>query len=189
MAGEKSTQPTLYLIRHGEKPTPGDGEKQDGLSTQGKERADGLRKVFGQDSSYDIGYIMAEEPKPDSDRRPFDTVKPLSEELNLKIHDHVKRDDHEKAAKKALSFEGPGNLLLCWEHHNLANIATAIGVQGYAAATGWSGEVKYPDSMFDLIWVVPPPYTEITGVWSEKVPGLDDSVKTNAQGDVIPPSA
>jgi hypothetical protein len=125
----------------------------------------------------------------DSDQRPYDTVKPLSEELNLKVHHHVKRDDYDKAAKEALSFKGPGNLLLCWEHHALANIVTAIGVQGYAAATGWSGEVKYPGSMFDLIWVIPPPYTEITGVLSEKVPGLDDSVKTNAQGDVIPPSA
>lgn len=125
----------------------------------------------------------------DSDQRPFDTVKPLSKELNLKIHHDVKRDHYDKAAKEALSFKGPGNLLLCWEHNALANIVNAIGVQGYAAATGWSGQVKYPGSMFDLIWVIPPPYTEITGVLSEKVPGLDDSVQTNAQGNVIPPSA
>jgi hypothetical protein len=52
------TQPTLFLIRHGEKPAQGDG-----LSAQGQERADGLRKVFGKESSYNIAYIMAEEPK------------------------------------------------------------------------------------------------------------------------------
>ncbi|KAF4969891.1 hypothetical protein FSARC_2968 [Fusarium sarcochroum] len=189
MAPTQSTQPTLFLIRHGEKPPKVDGKEPDGLSAQGEKRAEGLRKVFGKGSSYNIGYIMAEEPKLDSDQRPSDTVQPLSEELNLKIHENVKRDHYEKAAKEALSFEGPGNLLLCWEHHALANIAKAIGVQEYAPSTGWPEPVKYPGSMFDLIWVIPPPYTEITGVWSEKVPGLDDAVKTNSQGDVIPPEA
>jgi hypothetical protein len=80
---------------------------------------------------------------------------------------------------------------LYWRLDDLAlvGIAKAIGVQGYAAATRWTGEVKYPGKRFDLIWVIPPPYTEITEVRSEKVPGLDDSVQTNASGDVIPPQA
>jgi hypothetical protein len=50
--------PTVYLIRHGEKPDDGNG-----LSTQGLERAQCLRSVFGANSSYDIGHIMAETPK------------------------------------------------------------------------------------------------------------------------------
>lgn len=51
-------EPTVYLIRHGEKPDSGDG-----LSAQGMQRAQCLRTVFGASSSYDIGYIMAETPK------------------------------------------------------------------------------------------------------------------------------
>jgi hypothetical protein len=124
--------------------------------------------------------------KTDSHLRPYDTVEPLAKELNLKVHDSVQRDQYDKVARKALSFKGPGNVLICWEHHALAGIAKAIGVQGYAAATGWTGEVEYPDSMFDLNWVVPPSYTEITEVRSEKVPVLDDPVQTNASGDVLP---
>lgn len=51
-------KPTVYLIRHGEKPADGDG-----LSTQGLARAQCLRNVFGADSGYDIGHIMAQTPK------------------------------------------------------------------------------------------------------------------------------
>lgn len=50
---------TVYLIRHGEKPSDGG----DGLSALGVERAQCLRSVFGAASAYDIGYIMAETPK------------------------------------------------------------------------------------------------------------------------------
>ena len=48
----------VYLIRHGEKPA----NSGQGLSAQGVERAQCLRKVFGASSSYDIGYIIAEQP-------------------------------------------------------------------------------------------------------------------------------
>jgi hypothetical protein len=54
-----STQNTVYLIRHGEKPADGG----DGLSTQGMQRAQCLRNVFGANSGYNIGYIIAEQPK------------------------------------------------------------------------------------------------------------------------------
>ena len=47
---------TVYLIRHGEKPSDGGN----GLSQQGEERAQCLTNVFGPNSGYDIGYIMAQ---------------------------------------------------------------------------------------------------------------------------------
>ncbi|KAF5557529.1 phosphoglycerate mutase family [Fusarium mexicanum] len=189
MSYETSTKPTIYMIRHGEKPVPHDGKEPNGLSAQGKERANDLVNVFGTNSPYNIGYIMAEHPHQDGGRdRPWKTVEPLADALGLKVHKKIDRDDYAGAASKALSFEGPGNVLLCWEHKSLEGIAKAIGIQGYAAATGWTGEVKYPGDRFDLIWVVPPPYTEITVVGSELVPGLDDGVHVNANGDVPPPS-
>ncbi|KAF5665960.1 phosphoglycerate mutase [Fusarium denticulatum] len=190
MSSETSARPTIYMIRHGEKPAPHDGKEPDGLSTQGKERANDLVNVFGTNSSYNIGYIMAEHPHKDGGRdRPWKTVEPLADSLGLKVHKKIERDDYAGAASKALSFDGPGNVLLCWEHKSLEGIARAIGIQCYAAQTGWTGEVKYPGDRFDLIWVVPPPYTEITVVGSELVPGLDDGVHVNANGDVPPPSA
>ena len=51
-------KPTVYLIRHGEKPADGNG-----LNAQGVERAQCLRSVFGKSSGYDIGHVMAQTPK------------------------------------------------------------------------------------------------------------------------------
>jgi hypothetical protein len=53
-----TASPTVYLIRHGEKPDDGNG-----LSTAGVQRAQCLRNVFGSSSEYKIGYIMAQTPK------------------------------------------------------------------------------------------------------------------------------
>lgn len=58
-AAVASAKPTVYFIRHGEKPSD-DG---DGLSAQGMQRAQCLRNVFGASSGYDIGYILAQTPK------------------------------------------------------------------------------------------------------------------------------
>lgn len=52
--------PTVYLIRHGEKPSDGSA----GLAQDGEKRAQCLRKVFGASSDYNIGYIMAQAFKP-----------------------------------------------------------------------------------------------------------------------------
>jgi hypothetical protein len=60
--GDAGVQPIIYMIRHGEKPAK-DDENQDGLSKEGQERAEGLVKVFGNGSGYDIKYILAEHPK------------------------------------------------------------------------------------------------------------------------------
>lgn len=49
---------TVYLIRHGEKPSDGGN----GLNAQGLQRAQCLRDVFGASSSYNIDYIMAMTP-------------------------------------------------------------------------------------------------------------------------------
>lgn len=48
--------PTVFLIRHGEKPANPDDHS---LTFHGLMRAQCLREVFGADSGYDIGYIMA----------------------------------------------------------------------------------------------------------------------------------
>jgi hypothetical protein len=53
-----AAKPTVYLIRHGEKPAD-DGI---GLSAQGEQRAQCLRTVFGAASAYNIGYILAQTP-------------------------------------------------------------------------------------------------------------------------------
>ena len=55
-----ATSPTIYMIRHGEKPlVPADAI---GLSSAGTWRSNQLPDVFGRSSGYNIGYILAEKP-------------------------------------------------------------------------------------------------------------------------------
>jgi hypothetical protein len=54
-----AASPTVYLIRHGEKPSDGGN----GLNAQGIQRAQCLRSVFSSSSDYDMSYIMAQTPK------------------------------------------------------------------------------------------------------------------------------
>lgn len=49
-------RPTVYLVRHGEKP---EDPEDHYLNADGYKRAECLRTVFGKDSPYDIGYILA----------------------------------------------------------------------------------------------------------------------------------
>lgn len=58
LAAFAAARPTVYLIRHGEKPDRGNE-----LSAQGQQRAQCLRSVFGPGSGYNIGHIMAQTPQ------------------------------------------------------------------------------------------------------------------------------
>lgn len=152
---------TVYLIRHGEKPSNGGN----GLSTTGLERAQCLKNAFGPNSGYDIGYIMAETPKSNGKRaRPYDTVEPLAEELGLTVDTSCGRDDSSCVKDVVDSYSGSGNILICWEHDALTDIVQALGDDN--APT-------YPDDRYDIIWTDPSPYTAVTSETSENCPGLD----------------
>lgn len=175
--------PTVYLIRHGEKPADGG----DGLSAQGMDRAQCLKNVFGPSSQYDIGYILAQDykaggcpPLPwslivnllltvsDGSRmRPYDTVLPLSQELGLTVDHHCDRDDPDCVNDAVKSYTGSGNILICWEHKELTDIVEALGAKSKNAPT-------YPDDSYNIIWTDPSDYKHITAMTSEDCPGLDD---------------
>lgn len=97
----------------------------------------------------------------------------LAQDLGVEINSSIHRDDAAGVARAAKQYKGTGNILICWEHHKLSDIAKAIGINGFAESSGWSGKLQYPGSRFDLIWVVPAPYDEITQVLSE------DNLKLN----------
>ncbi|KAJ5152678.1 uncharacterized protein N7482_009156 [Penicillium canariense] len=153
--------PTVYLIRHGEKPSSGNG-----LNAQGEERAQCLRTVFGASSGYNIGHIMAQTPKSDGSRqRPYDTVEPLAEDLGLTVDISCDRDDPECVEDVVKGYSGSGNILICWEHDALTDIVQQLGDDD--APT-------YPDDSFNIIWTDPSPYNTITSETSENCPGLDN---------------
>ncbi|KAA8641816.1 hypothetical protein EYZ11_006478 [Aspergillus tanneri] len=159
--GLSAASPTVYLIRHGEKPDDGGT----GLNAQGLKRAQCLRKVFGGDSPYQIGYIMAQKPKKNGKRaRPYDTVHPLAEDLGLTVDTSCDRDDAGCVKDAVHKYDGKGNILICWEHKKLTDIVAELG-DGDAP--------EYPSESFDLIWTDPSPYSNITEITSEHCPGLD----------------
>ncbi|EGP86120.1 unnamed protein product [Zymoseptoria tritici ST99CH_1A5] len=154
-------EPTVYLIRHGEKPSSGNG-----LSTQGMQRAQCLRNVFGANSGYNINYILAQQYKSDGSRkRPYDTVHPLAQDLGLTIDTSCDRDDPGCVKDAVKGFKGSGNILICWEHDALHDIVKSLGDDNAP---------KYDGSRFDIIWKDPPKYHDITDMYSEKCQGLDN---------------
>ncbi|OAR00280.1 hypothetical protein LLEC1_06102 [Akanthomyces lecanii] len=159
-AAVASAKPTVYFIRHGEKPS-GDG---DGLSAQGMQRAQCLRNVFGAGSGYGIGYIMAQTPKSSGKRqRPLDTVKPLAADLGLGVDTSCDRDDPKCVKKAVKNYRGNGNILICWEHKALKDLAEELGADNVD---------DYPSDHYDLIWVDQYPYSQINNVQTENCPGI-----------------
>ncbi|KAF2018878.1 hypothetical protein BU24DRAFT_405619 [Aaosphaeria arxii CBS 175.79] len=156
-----AAKPTVYLIRHGEKPEEGTG-----LSAEGVQRAQCLRKVFGKESKYDIGHVMAQQYKPDGKRkRAYDTVLPVATDLNLPVDLSCDRDDPKCVRKVVEKYDGSGNILIAWEHDALRDIVIEMGVKKKNAP-------KYPDDRFDLIWTLAQPYEEVV-IGEEECEGLD----------------
>ncbi|TGO61011.1 hypothetical protein BOTNAR_0136g00140 [Botryotinia narcissicola] len=154
---------TVYLIRHGEKPADGGN----GLSALGLQRAQCLRNVFGNESIYDIKYIMAMTPKSDGERtRPLDTVQPLATDLNITVDISCDRDDADCVADIVNQYEGEGNILISWQHGALTDIVKALGDENAP---------KWKKHAYDIIWTDPKPYTGLTEITSENCPGLDDN--------------
>lgn len=103
--------------------------------------------------------------------RPYETIKPLADDLGIKVDKSIDRDDVSGAAEAAKSYTGPGNVLVCWEHGELAKIVEELLKDG----EGKKEKVTYPSNRFDIIWAVREPYEALEWVGSEGVPGLDDN--------------
>ncbi|KEI36804.1 uncharacterized protein L969DRAFT_54006, partial [Mixia osmundae IAM 14324] len=136
---------TVYFLRHGEKPLNG----ANGLSLQGQRRAECIKDLFGPSSERNVGYILAQKPRPDGRRsRPLKTVAPLADALGLSIDTDCEREDEQCVEKKIRRFTSKkhpkGNVLVCWEHRAMTDIAREVGVKHLP---------EYPDDRYDLIWV------------------------------------
>ncbi|RFU34411.1 hypothetical protein B7463_g1949, partial [Scytalidium lignicola] len=98
-------------------------------------------------------------------QRPYDTVKPLADDLGLTVDTSCDRDDPKCVKKVVDNYDGPGNILICWEHDALTDIVKKLGDDDAP---------DYPDDSFNLVWTDPYPHSEITSTTSENCPGLDN---------------
>ncbi|OQE15455.1 hypothetical protein PENSTE_c028G03750 [Penicillium steckii] len=121
-------QPTVYLIRHGEKPAdPSDPR----LTKDGLKRAQCLRTVFGAESGYNISYIIAPKVKK-KHLRAYETVHPLAEDLGLEVDTHCSRKKAKCVAKRIWKYwkhGGEGNILVSWRHGTFSEIEEYLGVK------------------------------------------------------------
>ena len=110
LASVATATPTVYFIRHGEKPSSGNG-----LSAQGLQRAQCLKTVFGASSQYNIGHIMAQTPQSDgSQSRPYNTVLPLAQSIGLTVDTSCQRDDSSCVNKVVKSLSASTKNILIW---------------------------------------------------------------------------
>lgn len=59
--------------------------------------------------------------------RPYETVEPLAQELGLTVDTSCSKTDS-KCVKDAVNdYDGSGNILICWEHGELTDIAAELG--------------------------------------------------------------
>ncbi|GAA6030773.1 hypothetical protein JCM8097_008870 [Rhodosporidiobolus ruineniae] len=163
----KTYHPKILIMRHGEKKNDGSV----GLNEIGKKRAQCLRKVLGRKGKHHVGLILAEAYNPDTRKRirPYLTVKPLADDLDLTVDTECEVDDAKCVRKKVAKYVkngGKGEVVICWKHSMLNVIAHELG----APKTD-----PYPDDRFDIIWTIH--RNRIITKESEQCPGIDKPAK------------
>lgn len=73
------------------------------------------------------------------------------------------RDDSDCVANVVNNYSGPGNILICWEHNALTDIAGALGD---------NNPPDYDSDDFGVIWTDPYPYNNVDTNSDENCPGL-----------------
>jgi hypothetical protein len=124
----------IYFIRHGEKKA---NSKE--LSHKGFLRAKCLKTLFT--TTYPTpDRILAQRIGKYSSKRPIQTVKPLAENLGVKI-ELCEGDDYQCVFNE---LDKAGDVLVSWEHKRLSVI-----LEHYV-----DKKMMYPKHRFDLIWIV-----------------------------------
>jgi hypothetical protein len=152
---------SVYLIRHAEKPEPGQqgvsvaGEPDDaGLTVRGWQRAGALVGLFAIADGASCHPLLARPRRlvaaVDAGRshRPEDTLLPLAQCLGMEVQPLASNGDPLVAAQ-ALWACGE-DVLVCWRRRELPALARALLPAIDGLPTGWDKDC------FDLIWVVQP---------------------------------
>ena len=134
----KSTN--VLLIRHAEKP---DDDADRTLAVPGQERAQAYVVYFQNYPSPSqplrLDYVFAAQDSPAS-QRPRLTVTPLAQALYLAINLEYAQTAVQDAAEAILALEG-ANVLVCWHHGEILQLAQALGAPSSTLPSKWPGHV------------------------------------------------
>lgn len=134
----------ILLIRHAEKPTDQDDF---GLNVAGQARAMAYT-VYFQNYKIDtkvikLDYLFATAQSLRSNR-PYLTLQPLAQLLNLPIDNHFENVDEDVVALTNLIKTDPkfnnSNILICWHHQKLLEMAASLGAFPDDLPTNWHEE-------------------------------------------------
>ena len=152
---------SIYLIRHAEKPEPGDqgvsaaGQPDaEGLTVRGWQRAGALVGLFAMPAG-EARHALLVRPRRlyaavDAGRshRPEDTLLPLAQCLGLTVQPLASNGDPLVAAQ-ALWACGE-DVLVCWRRRELPPLARALLPAIDGLPTAWDKDC------FDVVWVIQP---------------------------------
>lgn len=158
-----TTPPTVIIVRHAEKPEPGESHGVDhkgrptdhGLTPRGWARSGALaaRMAYAGNPGDAIirpqqVYATATDPHHASDR-PRLTAHGIAQRLDLDMLDHLGRGDESKLAAEVR--DSGKHTLVVWDHGHIPDLAHAFGM-----ATGVDVPSVWPEDRFDLYWVLTP---------------------------------
>jgi hypothetical protein len=136
----------VLLIRHAEKLTDGRID----LAPAGFARAKDLPELFlpsaaGARPKFPRPDVLFATHQSKHSNRPFETIQPLSQALNLPINTDFADDDYASLAKLLLSGKYAGKVVLvAWHHGTLPQFAAALGVEPQPG--------PWPPTQFDRVW-------------------------------------
>ncbi|CAK9785630.1 hypothetical protein CC85DRAFT_272440 [Cutaneotrichosporon oleaginosum] len=149
-----------------------------GLSADGKRRAEYLRTFFGNASEFDFGYVFAapREPELKHGERTYATVAPLASDLGVDVDiSCATAPDAGACLAAAVARVAPSrDVLVCWKHRELHLIAAAMGAR--------NAHTHYPDERNDVVWIME---GDITDKRSMHMPGLDDGRVDEGDPDLV----
>lgn len=140
----------IILIRHAEKPADSDDPH---LSPAGVKRAGRLVSYIMTDPAMvklgaPVAVFATQSTKHDNGQRTQETVAPLAAALKLSVQTPFLAKDYAALAKQILAnpaYAGK-TILICWNHEEITELATALGVEPQPP--------KWKGSVFDAVYVI-----------------------------------
>jgi hypothetical protein len=161
--GMNAPPEVIYIIRHAEKPLKPPlsgvdfqgGHNEHSLLPRGWQRSGALAALFHPD----FGPMRAGlrtptmlvaptwgHPGKTAAHRAYQTIQGLSEQLELPITTEFAQGQ-EKQLADSLVRSCPGVALICWEHHHIPAIASALPL-----VSGTAIPHKWPGHRYDVLW-------------------------------------
>jgi hypothetical protein len=140
----------VILLRHAEKPRD---ESNVHLSERGESRARALVAFLTTKPAFvtnglPVALFAPKSTSRGHSRRPYETLAPLAEHLQLSVQMPYGSSDYAALAKHVLSDPGLNGktVIVCWIHDYLPALAKAFGVKPEPA--------RWKSSVYDRVWVI-----------------------------------